>query len=59
MAASNSHNDLNTGHVARLVGISPTVIRMWETLGRARSRRSANKPIALDCAGLGIYALTS
>ena len=39
-----SHNDyLKIGDVARLVGISPTVIRMWESLGLARPRRTASK----------------
>ena len=34
---------LKIGDVARLVGISPTVIRMWESLGLARPRRTASK----------------
>ena len=39
-----SNNDyLKIGDVARLVGISPTVIRMWESLGLARPRRTASK----------------
>jgi DNA-binding transcriptional MerR regulator/quercetin dioxygenase-like cupin family protein len=38
------NNDyLKIGDVARLVGISPSVIRMWESLGLARPRRSASK----------------
>lgn len=42
--SSASHNDyLRIGDVARLVGISPTVIRMWENLGLARPRRTASK----------------
>ena len=42
--ASVSNNDyLKIGDVARLVGISPTVIRMWESLGLARPRRTASK----------------
>jgi DNA-binding transcriptional MerR regulator/mannose-6-phosphate isomerase-like protein (cupin superfamily) len=41
---SNNHNDyLKIGDVARLVGTSPTSIRMWESLGLARPRRSASK----------------
>src|SRR5947199_770031 len=41
---SSSNNDyLKIGDVARLVGISPTVIRMWESLGLARPRRSASR----------------
>jgi DNA-binding transcriptional MerR regulator/mannose-6-phosphate isomerase-like protein (cupin superfamily) len=39
-----SNNDyLKIGDVARLVGISPTMIRMWESLGIARPRRTASK----------------
>src|SRR5437764_8893167 len=41
---SSSNNDyLKIGDVARLVGISPTVIRMWESLGLARPRRTASR----------------
>jgi len=41
---SGSNNDyLKIGDVARLVGISPTVIRMWESLGLARPRRTASR----------------
>jgi DNA-binding transcriptional MerR regulator/mannose-6-phosphate isomerase-like protein (cupin superfamily) len=41
---SPSNNDfLKIGDVARLTGISPTVIRMWERLGLARPRRTAAK----------------
>jgi DNA-binding transcriptional MerR regulator/uncharacterized RmlC-like cupin family protein len=41
---SSNHNDyLKIGDVARLVGTSPTSIRMWESLGLARPRRSASK----------------
>src|SRR5438270_13365427 len=41
---SRSNNDyLKIGDVARLVGISPTVIRMWESLGLARPRRTASR----------------
>jgi len=42
--SSDSNNDyLKIGDVARMVGISPTVIRMWESLGLARPRRTASK----------------
>src|SRR5258707_15219416 len=42
--ASRSHNDyLRIGDVARLVGLSPTVIRMWESLGLPRTRRAASR----------------
>jgi DNA-binding transcriptional MerR regulator/mannose-6-phosphate isomerase-like protein (cupin superfamily) len=34
---------LKIGDVARQVGISPTVIRMWESLGLARPRRTASR----------------
>src|SRR5215470_13449301 len=41
---SGNHNDyLKIGDVAKLVGISPTSIRMWESLGLARPRRTASK----------------
>src|SRR6266700_7946188 len=39
-----SNNDyLKIGDVARLVGISPSVIRMWGRLGLAQPRRTASK----------------
>src|SRR6476620_6098246 len=47
--ASVNNNDypktdyLKIGDVARLVGISPTVIRMWESLGLARPQRTASR----------------
>jgi DNA-binding transcriptional MerR regulator/mannose-6-phosphate isomerase-like protein (cupin superfamily) len=34
---------LKIGDVARLVGLSPTIIRMWERLGLTNPRRSAKK----------------
>src|SRR5580692_11113496 len=34
---------LKIGEVARLVGVSPSVIRSWESLGLARPRRTASK----------------
>jgi len=41
---SRDHNDyLKIGDVARLVGMSPTVIRMWESLGLARPKRTASR----------------
>lgn len=44
MPSNGGRNDyLKIGDVARLVGISPTVIRMWESLGLARPRRTASK----------------
>jgi len=42
MAAS-CNNYLKIGDVARLVGLSPTVIRMWERLGLTNPRRTAKK----------------
>lgn len=42
MAAS-SNTYLKIGDVARLVGLSPTVIRMWERLGLTNPRRTAKK----------------
>jgi len=58
MGASDSRNDYLRRDMWRLVGSSPTVIRMWENLGRARPGRSARKPIALNHVSMGIYALT-
>jgi DNA-binding transcriptional MerR regulator/mannose-6-phosphate isomerase-like protein (cupin superfamily) len=44
LPAPRSNNDyLKIGDVARLVGLSPTVIRMWESLGLAQPRRTASK----------------
>src|SRR6266851_9102155 len=34
---------LKIGDVARLVGVSPSVIRSWESLGLARPRRTASR----------------
>src|SRR5690242_19659334 len=34
---------LKIGDVARLVGVSPSVIRSWESLGVARPHRTASK----------------
>src|SRR5436305_5042652 len=34
---------LKIGDVARLVGVSPSVIRSWESLGLTRPRRTASK----------------
>ena len=34
---------LKIGDVARLVGVSPSVIRSWESLGLARPHRTASK----------------
>ena len=60
MAASDSHNDyLKIENVARVAGISPAVIPMWESVSRVRPRRSASKPITLAYLSIGIYALTS
>jgi DNA-binding transcriptional MerR regulator/mannose-6-phosphate isomerase-like protein (cupin superfamily) len=43
MALTKSNGYLKIGDVARLVGLSPTVIRMWERLGLTNPRRSAKK----------------
>ena len=41
---SSNHNDyLKIGDVARLVGVSPAMIRMWESLGLTRPQRTASK----------------
>src|SRR5579859_5419972 len=42
MPARSNNDYLKIGDVARRVGISPTVIRMWESLGLARPRRTAS-----------------
>ena len=34
---------MKIGEVARLVGVSPSVIRSWESLGLTRPRRTASK----------------
>ena len=34
---------LKIGDVARLIGVSPSVIRSWESLGLTRPRRTASK----------------
>jgi transcriptional regulator with XRE-family HTH domain/transposase-like protein len=43
MKAAASRPYLKIGDVARLVGVSPSVIRTWESLGLTRPRRSASK----------------
>lgn len=43
MSSASNNDYLKIGDVARIVGISPTVIRMWESLGLARPRRTASK----------------
>ena len=42
-SAHDSKPYLKIGEVARLVGVSPSVIRAWESLGLARPRRTASK----------------
>src|SRR2546427_4735487 len=43
MPAADPRPYLKIGDVARLVGVSPSVIRTWESLGLARPRRTASK----------------
>ena len=43
MKAAHPQTGLKIGDVARLVGVSPSVIRSWEKLGLTRPRRSASK----------------
>lgn len=43
MNLHNTESYLKIGDVARLVGVSPSVIRSWESLGLARPRRTASK----------------
>jgi DNA-binding transcriptional MerR regulator len=43
MDASSNNDCLKIGDVSRLVGLSPTVIRMWERLGLTAPRRTPSK----------------
>ncbi len=43
MNSSSSEGYLKIGDVARKVGVSPSVIRSWESLGLARPRRTESK----------------
>src|SRR5437870_11840216 len=43
MTAADPKPYLKIGDVARLVGVSPSVIRSWESLGLTRPRRTASK----------------
>src|ERR1700758_2742324 len=43
MTTADAKPYLKIGDVARLVGVSPSVIRTWESLGLARPRRTASK----------------
>lgn len=43
MSAGTANDYLKIGDVARLVGLSPTMIRMWEKLGLTNPRRTAKK----------------
>ena len=43
MPAGSNNHFLKIGDVARMIGISPTVIRMWESLGLARPQRTKAK----------------
>ncbi len=43
MSAANTKPYLKIGDVARLVGVSPSVIRSWESLGLTRPQRTASK----------------
>jgi DNA-binding transcriptional MerR regulator/quercetin dioxygenase-like cupin family protein len=43
MSAANGKPYLKIGDVARLVGVSPSVIRTWENLGLARPKRTESK----------------
>lgn len=42
-ASAGSNGYLKIGDVARMVGVSPSVIRSWEALGLTRPRRTASK----------------
>lgn len=43
MSFTGNNDYLKIGDVSRLVGISPTMIRTWESLGLARPRRTPSK----------------
>src|SRR5580704_708136 len=43
MTSSGTQRYLKIGDVARRVGVSPSVIRSWESLGLTRPRRSESK----------------
>src|ERR1041384_6092380 len=43
MSQASSKPFLKIGDVARMVGVSPSVIRTWEGLGLARPQRTASK----------------
>ena len=43
MSATDGNEYLKIGDVARRVGLSPTVIRMWERLGLTNPKRTAKK----------------
>ncbi len=43
MKAANPKPYLKIGDAARLVGVSPSVIRSWESLGLTRPRRTVSK----------------
>jgi DNA-binding transcriptional MerR regulator/mannose-6-phosphate isomerase-like protein (cupin superfamily) len=43
MDSKSNNQYLRIGDVARLVGLSPTMIRMWESLGLTKPERSASK----------------
>src|SRR5437879_13447583 len=43
MAATRDKNYLKIGDVARMVGVSPSVIRSWESLGLTRPQRTASR----------------
>src|SRR5262245_36397977 len=43
MTAADNKPYLKIGDVARLVGVSPSVIRSWESLGLTRPQRTASK----------------
>ena len=43
MPTENTKGYLKIGDVARLVGVSPSVIRAWESLGLTRPQRTASR----------------
>src|SRR6202034_4780962 len=43
MSSSNAEPYLKIGDVARLVGVSPSVIRSWESIGLTRPSRTESK----------------
>ena len=51
MKANGAKPYLKIGDVARMVGVSPSVIRTWESLGLTRPQRTESKYRLYQCRG--------